>query len=86
MQLDVVQGTEGCSLSAGHADASASDATLRPGKLSYPDAALVQYTTHAAYMVDLPPAVRGHETNTSPFGKRTDLMYDSVLKMWRLRI
>ena len=86
MQLDVVHGTEGCSLPAGHADTSASDATLRPGKLSYHNAALVQYTTHAAYMVFIPSAVRGHETNISPFGKRTDLMYGSALKMWRLRI
>ena len=62
MQLGVLQGTEGCSLSAGHADTSASDATLRPGKLSYPDAALVQYIIHAAYMVDVPPVVHGHHS------------------------
>ena len=60
---------------------------ITPWEAELPNAALVQYPTYAAHVFRTSSAVHGHETNISPFGKRTDLMmYSSVLKMWRLRI
>ena len=54
--------------------------TIRPDTMGF------KHRTYAAHMVEIPSAVRGHETNISPFRKWTDLMYGNVLQMWQMRI
>ena len=58
----------------------AAQPTVRPDTVGF------MCRTHAARMVAIPSAVRGHKTNISPFGKGTDLIYGNALKMWRMRI